>query len=106
MTNKNKLLFKDDVGIVLRVWAGPDLDLSSATALSLKVKKPYGTLVSWTATLASDNNYYATYTIVADDLNEIGDYQITLVANFTGGVILTGKTDVFTVVNRYDDILN
>ena len=106
MSNENKTLFKDDVGVVIRVWAGPNVDLSSATSLTLAIMKPYGDLVTWSASVASDNNYYAVYTVVAGDLDQTGLYQVSLVANFTGCAVFTGKTDTFEVFSRYDDLVN
>ena len=98
----NKEGFQDDVGIVIRYYA--KIDLSTIDTIVFKVEKPSSEIVTWTAAKASDNDYYAVYTIVADDLDEYGLYKVTLYLT-DGTSIYTGQTDTFTIHERFRDFV-
>jgi len=78
-------LHKGDIGAVIRLTT--DLDISGASALSVKYRKPSGTTGSWTGTLNGTNNLQYT-TTDADDLDEAGDWSfqglVTGVSGWTG----------------------
>lgn len=63
-------IYKNDVGTVIRVHTNIDEDPD------IKIKKPSGTIVTWTITshinTADDN--YVDYVIQTGDLNEVGRY--------------------------------
>ena len=95
MSNK---IYVDTVGVAIVL----DLleDVSAATSISFKVKKPSGTLVSWSASTGASSNLL-NYSTVADDLDETGYYEIQ--ALFTLG-LWTGrsKTNRFKVYSNFD----
>ena len=98
----NIKLFKDNIGVVFRAYAG--IDISNATSIILRVRKPSATKQAWTSSLASDNNYYATYSTVSGDLNETGEYLISLEVITVDGRTVTGKSDSFVVYDQFYDI--
>lgn len=98
----DKKLFTNDVGIVFRVWAKTDISLASS--ILIKVKKPDGTVVSWTASVANDNDYYAVYTSASGDLDSNGDYLLSLYVTFPDGSIYTGETALITIYNQFEDL--
>lgn len=64
-------VFKGDVGTLIRIAMGENI--AAATGEEMRVKKPNGTLVTWTPTLNGTN---LDYTVVEDDLDEAGAYRI------------------------------
>ena len=73
-------IHKDDIGTKLLITVtdcGTVLDISTATALSIFIKQPDGTLLSRTGVLETDGTdgkmYYLT---VAGDLDTAGSYKI------------------------------
>jgi hypothetical protein len=99
--NKNRKIFVGDIGIVLRVYAGQDL--SNASSIVFEVKDPNGQERSWTASIASDNNYYAEYTTVSGDLDTAGDWILSLVAYYNTNKF-SGASAYFVVDNQFEDI--
>ncbi len=99
---KTSKIFKDDIGVTFKIYAG--IDISSASSLVFKVKKPSSTEVSWTATLDPANNYNAIYTSVTSDFNEVGIYLLSLQVTFAGGELHTGESAEFQVYNIFEDI--
>lgn len=100
----SKKLFVNDCGHTFRVYA--KMDLSSATSIIFKVKKPDGSVVNWNAMLAVDNNYYAVYSTVEGDLNIAGEYLIAIYVVIPGSPdnsVFTGSTDRFSVYNIFED---
>lgn len=90
-------LYVDDVGTVILVNCGSAV--TGATGISMKVKKPDGTEVSWTATVYGTD--YITYTTIAGDLDQSGEY--TLQASLTvGGWTGLGESASFTVYEEYE----
>jgi len=69
-----------EIGTVITVDCG--CDISGATVKSLKVRKPDGTEVSWTATIYNSN--YLRYTTISGDLNLAGTYYIQAYVTFSG----------------------
>ena len=83
-------IHKDDVGTKLLVTVtdgGTAVDVSSASSLSIYIKKPDGTILTRTATKNTDGTdgkmYYVT---VAGDLDAAGQYKLQ------GKVVLSGGT--------------
>ena len=84
--------FVGDIGLVVFLDCGQDV--SAATGLLMKVKKPDETTTDWSASLSGTN--YIKYTIQAGDLNQSGDFRIQ--AQFTlGSWVGRGRTAVLTV---------
>jgi hypothetical protein len=100
----SKKIFKDDVGILFRVYS--KYSLTDATSIVFDVKKPDGNVETWTATMASDNNYYAEYTTVSGDLDIVGEWKLSLQIQLSGGKIFTGETDYFNVYDQFEDDVN
>ena len=91
-------LYKDDLGTVFQVDVGTDV--SGASALTLKVRKPKGTRVSWTGAVNGATNTQIDYTIIADDLDEVGTYKLqshVVTPTWTG----RGETVDFTVYDLF-----
>lgn len=97
--NQDDKVFVGEIGKTFRIYAG--VDLTDATAVVMKVKKPSGANVSWTATV-DDNPYYATYNLVANDVDLEGDYYLSLQVTFTGKTLI-GETAIFTAYNQFED---
>lgn len=102
MSCTEKKIFKNDIGVQFKVFC--KIDLSDATLIQFAIKKPSGSIVRWTANLNPTNNYYAIYSTVADDLDETGDYLISLEATLSNGSFFTGTTDTFSVYEQFEDI--
>lgn len=98
----DKKLFKNDIGVLFRVFAG--IDLSDANSIILKIKKPNGTVASWTASMASDNNFYATYSTISGDLNAVGEHFISISITTVDGKSITSQTDSFMVYDQFYDL--
>lgn len=97
----SKVVFVGDIGVLFRVYS--KTDLSTATSIIMKVKKASGVTVSWTASVASDNNYYAEYTSVEDDFNIEGDYLLSLEVITPAIEGITGRTAIFPVRKQFED---
>jgi hypothetical protein len=74
-------LRKNEVGVPLRVET--TLDLSQATATSLRVRKPRNALVVWTD--GTVDGSAITYITKAGDLDVVGEYTIVAHVEFDGG---------------------
>lgn len=73
-------VFVGDVGTVIKLDTGTDL--TSATALKIKVKKPNGTEVEWTASQDANNPKVMTYTIQSGDLDQSGTWKLQAYVEF------------------------
>ena len=92
-------VYVGDVGTDVIVDCGEDI--TGATGLSLKVKKPDGTASSWTGDIAVYNSNYLKYTIQSSDLSVDGRYKVQ--ASLTLGTWTgLGETDTFTVSPLYE----
>ena len=96
-------LFKNNIGVQIKVWAG--VDISDATSIIISVRKPSGAVVSWTATVDTDNPDYAIYTTVSGDLDQAGKHVLSLVITLAGGKIITGQADTFVVYDQFYDLV-
>ena len=73
--------------------------ITGATSLALKVKKPDGTLVSWTPIIYETN--YLKYVVVSGDFNQSGTYYLQ--ASLTlGAWVGLGETASFRISAVYD----
>lgn len=80
--------------IGLPIYADCEQDVSAATGLLIKYKKPDGTTGEWSATLYGTE--YIQYTIQAGDFDQDGEYKVQ--PFFTlGSWVGRGKTASFTV---------
>lgn len=88
----------NDIGTKFQVTVkdGDDaVDISTASAKSLIFKKPSGTKMTKAAAFTSDgSNGKIDYTILADDLDEVGTYQLQ------GKVIISDGT-FFTDIQTF-----
>jgi len=74
-----------------------ETDLSTATVLKMQVRKPDGTVVEASATLESNNT-----SIKANFLLDVeGVWQRRAVITFTGGNVVEGIPEVFTVLDDW-----
>jgi len=91
-------VYMGDVGTVLEVAVGADI--SAATTTDLKVKKPDGTIETWTGAANGVTNTQLDYTIVTNDLDQHGVYFIQSyieTATWSG----LGETIKLTVYQSY-----
>jgi len=85
-----------DIGTVITVDC--EEDISAATNTILKVEKPDGTEVEWTASIYDTN--YLQYTVVAGDFDQEGVY--TVQANLSiSGWSGSGDSASFIIHNEY-----
>ncbi len=88
-------IYKDDWGVVFSVYVG--IDLTSASAYKLKIIKPDGRSVEWTATITSPaTSGYLGYTSASGDLDVTGNYKLNAYVTFASGAF-TGETAIFRV---------
>ena len=83
-------------GILIKVETG--IDLSGATKVSLKVRKPSGTEVEWIGTADGTKITYITQT---GDLDEAGLYKIQAYIE-KGSLKILGDTDGIYVYNEFE----
>ena len=89
--------YVNEVGTPVVVDCGSAI--TGATSLALKVKKPDGTLVSWTPTIYETN--YLKYIVQSGDFNLSGTYYLQ--ASLTlGGWSGLGETASFQISAVYD----
>jgi len=91
-------IYQNDVDIVFRLDTGID-DLSTASKIQILVKKPSGVEAEWTATRYGATSYI-TYTSIAGDLNEEGDYILQSYVEFGASHPHSGDSVVVTVYAR------
>lgn len=90
-------IYKDDIGTVIKVDCGTDL--TGATAMKIKVKKPDGTKVEWSASIVEVQKL--AYTIVSGDLDQDGTYYLNASLTLNGWSGL-GETASFVVYDPYN----
>ena len=93
---------RDTIG--LRIVLDCDEDISTQTDLRVYYKTPSGTVAYWDGVLGTDElivdgvtyeaNTYMYYITVADDLDEVGDWQLQ------GYVVMTGFTGYGSDMDR------
>jgi hypothetical protein len=101
MASAEEKVIVGDVGTVLKVRAfeeDEDNTLESVSTLLLKVTKPDGTAVEWTASIDSDDNKLAAYTAVAEDFDQAGTYVGRLYAEWDASNKWHGKNFKFKVI--------
>ena len=96
------LLYLDDVGADIIVSTS-NTELPVTATLSLFVEKPGQSCVEWTLTPAMIDRTTGvlTYTTVAGDLNEVGEYKIQVHGVFVDGDLYS-DIDTFHVYDRLD----
>ena len=88
-----------DIGRQFELDAGEDI--TTATVLQIKYKKPDGTTGAWTAVVSGTD--YAVYTTqLADDLDQLGKWLIQLYVEM-GGAKVHGPVGSFHVYKRVSD---
>jgi hypothetical protein len=94
-------IHEGDVGTKLRVTVtdcGSVVDISTATALSIFIRKPDGTVLSRTGTLETDGvDGQMHYITVAGDLDVAGSYKIQGRVSFASGAIYNTSIGNFRV---------
>lgn len=94
-------VYVGDVGTIITLNYG--LDTSTATQAKIKARKPVsGDEVEWAATPAviDGETTGLTYTVEADDLDEVGDWRLQTWAAFDGGE-WSGETYKMRVWPKY-----
>ena len=93
-------IHEGDIGTKLLVTIKDDgiaVDLSSATSLSLYIKKPDGTILNRTATLDSDGtDGKISYVTISGDLDVAGVYKLQAKIALSSGSFYS-STDTFKV---------
>ena len=85
-----------EYGTVITVDCGSDI--TGATNLILKVRKPNGTEVEWVATIYNSN--YLRYTVVVDDFDQVGTYHLQASLTLVGWNG-PGETTEFEIYDEY-----
>lgn len=67
-------IYKGDAGTVIEVSVGEDVSL--ATTLELRIRKPDGTVENWTATKDPLIDTQINHTVSAGDLDQVGEYRL------------------------------
>ncbi len=91
-------IYKGDVG--QKIILDTDQDISEATLLQIKYKKPDATTGTWTATLTGIDSAY--YTTVENDLDQTGNWEIQLYVEL-GGAKIHGTIVSFHVYKKVTD---
>jgi len=73
-------------------------DITGATNTELVVKKPDGSIVTWTATIYNTN--YLKYTTVSGDFDQAGTYRLQASLTLSGWTGY-GETSEFIIYDRY-----
>lgn len=82
----------------LRITATTGVDISGATALAIKYRKPSGTEGSWTATESDATEGIIYYDLVDEnDLDEVGAWAIWGHVTFSDGRSAPGEPFTLTV---------
>jgi len=90
--------------IGLEILIDTGMDLSTATAVSILIRRQNGTTGTWTAEPYADGTAEQTcarYKTVAGDLDVAGVYQAHARVTLADGSILTGALTEFLVENLY-----
>jgi hypothetical protein len=85
------------IGVEFRIDTG--YDLAGDTLLQLKLRKPSGEEVNWTATAYDTTTL--TYTTVSGDLDEAGTWTYQSYVEIGGTPQLPGNAETFTVLNAF-----
>lgn len=91
-------VYKDTVGLILTLDTGVDIT-DSDVSLLMKVRKPDGEEVEWTATVLSTSKLK--YITQNGDLGQSGSYLIQAVV-MIGSQIYYGETTSFQVSKEYE----
>ncbi|GAH06227.1 unnamed protein product, partial [marine sediment metagenome] len=67
-------IYKGDIGTKIELNA--EIDISLATSLIIRYKKPDGSIGEWTAILSGTEKAY--YNTLAEDLDVVGVWQVQL----------------------------
>ena len=93
---QDKKFYINTIGISIHVETGENISLASE--LVLRVKKPDGTIVNWAGSLEGLTKIK--YTVVSGDLDQAGIYYLQAyvkLASWTG----LGETTNFTIYNSF-----
>lgn len=92
-------IYVGSTGVILEVTTG--IDITGATTTTLKVKKPDDTLVTWTATIYTAATGVLRYTVVANDLDQPGDYHLQAYVVLSGKIYY-GETALLSVYAQWE----
>lgn len=84
------------VNDTIKLIIDANIDISGYATLTIKYRRPDGTIGCWTATLCIGDNNCMTYTTINGDLNIPGEWLIQAVAE-DAGVALHGTWASFDV---------
>jgi hypothetical protein len=85
-------VYVNEVRYLIKVDCGEDV--TTATAQSISVRKPDGTVVNWSALVAEDN--FIQHSTEAGDIDHDGIYRVQSVVVLDGKTLL-GNTDNFRI---------
>lgn len=92
--------FVDDVGVVISLDFFGNVDLSTATATTIRYRKPTGEEGTWTGTV---NGTAVDYTTVADDIDEAGTWYFQAFAEYADGTVVSSKVGSRWVADTVKD---
>lgn len=90
--------YVDEIGTEVIVDCGRNI--TSAELLEIKVKKPDGTLATWTAEVYTANKTKIRYVTVAGDFDQSGQYEVQSHVKMSGWDGL-GATAQFEVYDKF-----
>lgn len=95
----NAKLFLNEIGYIFRIYAGTSL---TGCTVVIDTYSPSGVNKAWVASIDT-NSKYAKYTILNGDLNESGDWMLSLHVTDSNGNTFIGETAKFTVYEQFLD---
>jgi hypothetical protein len=72
-------------------------DLTGYSAVSMKIRKPSGTLLTKTPTVSALSTGVLTYETISGDLDEVGDYTVEVLLTYPDGDYIKSELDNFAV---------
>ncbi len=91
-------IYKDDYGHIVIIET--NVSLVGYATIELNVTKPSATEVVWNPTVLSPTTGVVTYTILEDDIDEVGIYECYVRVEYLDGSNYTGQVDTFEVYER------
>ena len=72
-------------------------DLTGYSTVTLKIRKPSGTILTKTPSVFDLDDGILTYESITGDLDEVGDYTVEVFVTYPDGDSIKGELDNFTV---------
>lgn len=94
-------IHKGEIGKIFQVLT--ERDLTGASSLVAKIKKPSAKVSAWIPTVYGDPTLgIVRYATVSGDLNEPGIYFLQMYGEFSGNVVAIGDAVKFKVLDDFE----